>query len=166
MKLTENQIEVMNELYASIGLFPDRRGWCTPLELGGSNGSHHSGTLNALARKGMVQFKQRHRDDPPDGENGGKRFAGRGSKCYRLTPAGIEWIKTWREGAAASPRLTTLQISAHGEHSMSAVVLRDFLIAAIAAHEGTAILPEPVLHFPDGFTIQFNTSRPEEAPQL
>ena len=62
--------------------------WCTPLDIGGGNGSHHSGTLAALAKKGLVQFKQRGGSEPLAGENGRKFFAGRGSKCYRITPAG------------------------------------------------------------------------------
>lgn len=82
-KLTDNQRDVLGMLGHST-----TSGWSTPLELGGHNGSHHSGTLNALARKGLVQFKQRHEPDPPPGENGAKRWRGRGSKSYRITPAG------------------------------------------------------------------------------
>ena len=89
-KLTENQFEVLNELE---GVRRAGQGWATPLHIGGSNGSHHSGTLAALAKKGFVQFKQRYGEEPPEGQNGKKLFRGRGSKCYRITDAGLE---AWR----------------------------------------------------------------------
>jgi len=88
MKLTPNQIEVLRTLERSNHLSSYPEPWCTPMDLGGSNGSHHSGTLHALAKKGLVQFKQRGGEDPPPGENGRKIWAGRGSKVYRITDAG------------------------------------------------------------------------------
>lgn len=62
--------------------------WARPLDLGGSNGSHHSNTLNKLAKKGMVNFRFREGAEPADGENGKRFFASRGAKLYRITPAG------------------------------------------------------------------------------
>lgn len=63
--------------------------WCTPLDIGGHNGSQHSGVLAALVRKGLVQFKLKHDSvDSPWGENRENRFRTRGAKVYRITPAG------------------------------------------------------------------------------
>jgi hypothetical protein len=89
MKLTPNQIDVLESLeWANIrSSYPLQ--WARPLDLGATNSSHHSATLAALAKKGLVQFKQRGEADPPPGENGRKRFRTRGSKCYRITPEGI-----------------------------------------------------------------------------
>lgn len=88
MKLTARQLETLRALsYTNHeSRYPMR--WCTPLDLGGGNDSHHSHTLAALAKKGLVQFKQRGDPDPADGEQG--RTTHRGSKCYRVTPAGLE----------------------------------------------------------------------------
>lgn len=88
-RMTPNQIDILQSLryvrYQSSYL----REWVTPLDIGASNGSHHSGTLDRLAKKGLVRFKQRGAADPPAGENGGKIWRGRGSKCYQITPAGL-----------------------------------------------------------------------------
>jgi hypothetical protein len=87
-KLTPNQREALEGLdFANHrSLYP--RKWVQPMDIGGTNGSHHSGSLNALAKKGLVQFKQRGGEDPPDGENGRKIWAGRGAKVYRIRAAG------------------------------------------------------------------------------
>lgn len=90
MNLTARQLETLRELdYANHGSSYPKK-WCTPLDLGASNDSHHSHTLAALAAKGLVQFKQRGAEDPLDGENGKRVWGARGSKCYRVTPAGRE----------------------------------------------------------------------------
>jgi len=58
-------------------------GWYTPLEFGGRNGSHHSGTATALAKKGLADrykagrinfFKSHHK----------------GSCLYRISEKGLE----------------------------------------------------------------------------
>jgi DNA-binding PadR family transcriptional regulator len=91
MPLTENQREVLSELkrLADHREYPLK--WCIPMDLGASNGSHHSDTLNRLADKGWVQFKQRGAKDPKGWANGASgRHRVRGSKCYRITPLGRE----------------------------------------------------------------------------
>lgn len=93
--MTANHIEVLSVL-EFVNHHPDYpREWCTPLDIGGHNGSHHSGTLATLARRGLVQFKQRWHKDPEPGKNGvsGRRLT-RGSKCYRITPAGRSALST------------------------------------------------------------------------
>ncbi len=89
-KLTEREVELL--LYLRNGK------WSTPMELGGTNGSHHSNTLAKLAKLGFVQFKQRGHADPPDGWNGesgrGGRGMQRGAKVYRITPAGRMQVKS------------------------------------------------------------------------
>jgi predicted ArsR family transcriptional regulator len=97
-RLTALQVDVLSELAAANhGRYPIA--WATPLDLGAHNGSHHSGCLAALAAKGLVQFKQRSDpDNPPWGTNGRKRWRGRGSKCYRITPAGRQALSSVGEG--------------------------------------------------------------------
>lgn len=87
-KLTNNQREVLTTLEWANHKSRYPQEWCTPLDLGGFNGSHHSNTLAALAKKGLVQFKQRGALDPSDWESRRKIWRGRGSKCYRITPDG------------------------------------------------------------------------------
>lgn len=91
MKLTENQIEVLQNLRPSKHDRPNQ--WYAPMEFGGYNGSHHSNTANALARRGLVQFKYRGAADPAPGENGRRVWAERGSKLYRITTLGIEALR-------------------------------------------------------------------------
>lgn len=79
--LTERDLEILCGLSAG--------GWLRPLDLGGTDGSHHSATLTKLARKGMAQFKQRGAINPPAGENGRRQgIFGRGSLVYRITDVG------------------------------------------------------------------------------
>lgn len=100
MNLTDNQIDVMMTLHYCHFESGVRQAWCTPLDLCASNGSHHSGTLAALAKKGLVNYKQRGCADPGPDQNGKKMFATRGSKSYRLTTAGIAWCEAYK----AAPR--------------------------------------------------------------
>lgn len=99
--LTPNQFDVLNELEAANhGQHPIT--WARPLDIGASNGSYHSNTLNTLAKRGLVQFKQRGHEDPPDGENGKKVWASRGAKVYRITPIGRLVLEAHRQNKAAS----------------------------------------------------------------
>lgn len=93
--LTERDIETL--AYLTNPRDPTAAPWHTPLDLGAYNGSHHSGTLAKLAKRGLVQFKQRGTPDPDDGENGKKIWRGRGSKTYRITAAG-KLALTGKEG--------------------------------------------------------------------
>ena len=68
--LTETQFEVLCQFGAETG-------WLRPMDLGGRNGSNHSGVLAALERRGLVESRQR---------SGAPGY--RGSKVYRLTAAG------------------------------------------------------------------------------
>lgn len=82
MKLTDSQRDVLLSLeffhrnVADVG-YPDRR--ARPMDVGGTDCSHHSGTLKALAKKGLVD---RH-----------KRGGRRGACTYALTDAGREVLK-------------------------------------------------------------------------
>lgn len=71
--LTERQIEVLRQ-------FGFEAGWLRPMDLGGRDGSNHSGILARLEGRGLVESRQR------SGGDGGARR--RGSKVYRLTAAG------------------------------------------------------------------------------
>lgn len=88
-RMTPNQIDVLQSLRHARYNATVTREWVTPLDIGAMNGSYHSAVLHRLASKGLVRFKQRGAADPPDGENGGKIWRGRGSKCYQITPAGM-----------------------------------------------------------------------------
>lgn len=86
--LTDRDGELLNELE----YFNDSengRG-ARPLDLGGSNRSHHSGTLAKLAKRGLVVKK-----NWALGEDG-RRHGDRGSCLYRITDAGRLEAKAWR----------------------------------------------------------------------
>ncbi len=87
-KLSDTQREVLLELEHANHLSTPPLRWCRPMDIGGRGNSFHSGMLNSLAKIGLVQSKQRGMPDPPDGENGPSSRNARGSKCYRITPAG------------------------------------------------------------------------------
>ena len=72
--LTDNQLEVLRQ-------FGSETGWLRPLDLGGSNRSNHSAVLAQLQRRGLVDSKVRS-------------HGVRGSKLYRITPAGRHALLT------------------------------------------------------------------------
>lgn len=83
--MTPNQAEVLNELLACDRSSP-AGSWHAPMEFGGHNGSHHGVTARRMAdRYGWVEWRYRGCDP---GEK--RRFAGRGSCLYRITPAGAQ----------------------------------------------------------------------------
>ncbi|UTU07954.1 hypothetical protein CcrC1_gp268c [Caulobacter phage C1] len=95
--LTERDLDTLNELAPLWRDDPIK--WHTTQEVGGTNGSHHSGTLAKLAKRGLVDFCQRGHVNLPEYLN--KTFRGRkGSKVYRLSEAGyaflLEHRETWR----------------------------------------------------------------------
>lgn len=71
-KLTERQRRVLIDL-------PDND-WVAPLEIGGSDGSHHSSTLESLVKRGFAERQRRSTLTT--------FLGGRGSWEYRRTPAG------------------------------------------------------------------------------
>ncbi len=77
-KLTEAQREVLDSLdsWRLMHIDSGTSEWARPMDVGGSNGSHHSGTLAALVRKGLAERQQR------------SAWMSRGSWVYRITPAG------------------------------------------------------------------------------
>ena len=74
--LTDRDFDVLNELAPSYLNEFDNRPWQRPLDIGASNGSHHSPTLAKLEKRGLVESKQR------------SWLGSRGSKVYRVTDAG------------------------------------------------------------------------------
>lgn len=90
-KVTERDRSVLSDLdwLNNFSQYPTR--WARPMDIGGSNGSHHSNTLRKLERLGLVQSKQRGWPDPEPGEPEPKWKPGkwnRGAKLYRVTDAG------------------------------------------------------------------------------
>lgn len=78
-KLTKVQAVALNELaYTN-----EKRAWATPHEAGVD-----SSDLGSLVRKGLVEFKQRGAPDSMIGFGPRAFGMSRGSKCYRITPAG------------------------------------------------------------------------------
>lgn len=67
--LTENQADLLDQFD------PADSSWLRPLDLGGRDGSNHSAVLAQLARRGLVEVRQRS-------------AGARGSKLYRLTDDG------------------------------------------------------------------------------
>lgn len=92
--LSENEEECLSALIAVNDHPRHPMKWARPLDLGGSNGSHHSNTLNRLAKKGMVNFRFRMGAEPVDGENGKRFFASRGAKLYRINETGRAALKS------------------------------------------------------------------------
>lgn len=76
--MSDNEFEVLNELEAHCRLesYPAR-----PMDIGGSDGSHHSATLKRLSERGLVERKRRG--------TLANYLNSRGSYCYRITPEGI-----------------------------------------------------------------------------
>ncbi|AFU87715.1 HTH DNA binding protein [Caulobacter virus Karma] len=73
--LTDRDWEVLGCLIPTFRDEPIR--WHTPMEVGGSNGSHHSATLAKLEKRGYVISEQR------------LPFMTRGSKRYQVTREGL-----------------------------------------------------------------------------
>lgn len=101
MKLTDNQLEVLRDL-ASLhknprqcsrqGICSARNGieksaWATPMDFGGTNGSHHSATAKRLAQLGLVDRYNYCTDRL-------NHFTGKakGACVYRITAAGLARI--------------------------------------------------------------------------
>lgn len=81
--LRDHEADVLNALRNMTESYPDM--WFPPMDVGGSDASHHSATLRKLVRLGLAE----------------KREWGGHIKCsyrYRATPNGIELT------GAASPR--------------------------------------------------------------
>lgn len=75
----------------------DYGGWATPVDVGGSNGSHHSKTLRTLAAKGLVDAEWRSVDGTTPAPTYVRGRPGGGSWLYRtretLAPAATGTIK-------------------------------------------------------------------------
>lgn len=82
MRLNERQLEVLRELEHANHGSKYTLLWARPLDVGGSNDSHHSKTLAALVKKGLVKRQQR------SALNGS-----RGSWQYRITDAGRQVVR-------------------------------------------------------------------------
>lgn len=75
--LTQNQFDVLREMHLSEDKCEGDYPWFRPMDIGGSDASHHSRTLRLLAKKGYVRTKRRS-------------LGSRGSYLYSLTTEG--WI--------------------------------------------------------------------------
>lgn len=96
MSLTSKQIDVLAELEGCDQMKLGGRFWTLPdgskarlfmpMEFGGTNGSHHSGTATSLAKRGLVDRLK----CVPFGKSQLNRFNSRckGSCHYRITDAG------------------------------------------------------------------------------
>lgn len=102
--LTERDFEILSYLAPMFRDEPVK--WHTPLEIGASNGSHHSATLAKLAKRGLVDFKQRGGGE--DRINAPSLFRGRGSKTYRISEGGLA-----EREARFGPRRTRAEYDAH-----------------------------------------------------
>jgi hypothetical protein len=108
--LTEKQVEVLEALEwlksrpgqcSRQGVCSERHGieksaWATPMDFGGTNGSHHSGTAKKLAQLGLVDRYNYHTDRL-------NHFTGRakGACVYRITDAGLFALAEFRDSRKA-----------------------------------------------------------------
>lgn len=71
-----------------------RKGWVTPMQVGGRDSSHHSATLRTLVGRGLVEVRQTGGTVIATGRDAfaqtKPRHMIRGSRRYRITKAGIE----------------------------------------------------------------------------
>lgn len=107
-RLTDRQLDVLRKL-ASMRDKPSQnsrkltdpqyfsdelRGyWATPMDFGGSDGSHHSATARRLAQMGLIDRYKNGRINTFKSRN-------KGSCCYRINAAGIALL------AALNPDFT------------------------------------------------------------
>lgn len=82
--LTPRDIEVLHDLVAFM-FSPHAPTWARPLDIGGTNGSHHSATLAKLTKRGLVERVQRGTLDLFPG-------ATRGAWQYRATASGMALV--------------------------------------------------------------------------
>lgn len=97
--LTANQLDVLqtlaqhgdkpslNSLDLTADCFaPEVRGyWAAPIDFGGTNGSHHSATATALAKRGLV-------DRYKNGRVNYFKSRNKGSCGYRINAAGLAYL--------------------------------------------------------------------------
>ena len=92
--LTERDIEVLEILHWVNRESSYILKWARPLDLMGSNGSHHSSTLRKLEGKGLVQSKVGGLPEPKEGDPRiVLRRGQRGSRRYRITESGVIALK-------------------------------------------------------------------------
>lgn len=101
-RLTSRDNELLEELFWANRGSSYPLAWARPLDVGGSNGSHHSNTLTKLEKFGLVESKQRGWADPIPGQPKPKwRLGSRGAKVYRITDAGIAVLPPRRKKAVS-----------------------------------------------------------------
>lgn len=110
-ELTERDREVLVDLDVACRNYQHEIGqdWVQPLDCGGSNGSDHSYRLSKLAKMGLAEQKRR----------GGWS---RGSKKYRITPAGRATLFTI--GHTSRPREFLAKIKEHQDAARAALAAR------------------------------------------
>jgi hypothetical protein len=90
---TDRDMETLGEIIgATDSRYRNRGDGVSPMEFGGSNGSHHGATATKLTRYGYVEHRQRGKDwgDVTTRD-------ARGSKVYRATEAGRAAFAEWWE---------------------------------------------------------------------
>lgn len=91
--LNERQLGTLEELlgyHVNVSCVEGMKRMCSPMDIGGSNSSHHSATLAGLVRRGLVLRTA--------------KWGTRGSYRYALSPAGLAYLKEhsdYAEGALA-----------------------------------------------------------------
>lgn len=99
IKLTERQHEVLRDIARLAdrpsqcsrsltweGISPEIRGhWAAPMDFGGQDSSHHSGTARWLAQKGLIDRYKNGKVNTFNSRN-------KGSCCYRINAAGLAYL--------------------------------------------------------------------------
>jgi hypothetical protein len=81
MNLTDRQKELLDSLFAQ------RDRWVAPMQVGGTNGSHHSQTLRSLNKLGLVD---RRKACWGHGVRTNEPCRCKGSCRYRISDAGVQ----------------------------------------------------------------------------
>lgn len=81
VELRKVDVDLLWGLIGAREVVPALKGWLTPMFLGGSDGSQHSGRLKKLVAAGLVERKRRGGHSRP-------------SFLYRITPAGRRVAKS------------------------------------------------------------------------
>lgn len=83
--MTDNEREVLIELDACKRRGPE---WARPMDLGGRDASHHSGTLKRLVAQGLAATRQYGGEAATGPGAWEKTKVWRGARVYRITPEG------------------------------------------------------------------------------
>jgi hypothetical protein len=81
--LSDRDVETLRALKARADAATDTSPWFTPMDMGGSDSSHHSKTLRKLADRRLAKLRKRI----------GASSTGRGANTYQISAAGVAFLR-------------------------------------------------------------------------